>query len=94
MGQLRLLEDQLGPIESVRLPKHRLADAHISEYWKAAFDKFNNEYHQYAVSDIKTAVSKIAFKWGQNNLQHFSRTFREQFSCSPRDYKRTTLGPK
>ncbi|MDD1780403.1 helix-turn-helix domain-containing protein [Enterovibrio sp. ZSDZ35] len=35
----------------------------------------------------KTGISEIAFKWGQNNLQHFSRTFRDQFGCSPRDFR-------
>lgn len=35
----------------------------------------------------KAGISEIAFKWGQNNLQHFSRTFRDQFGCSPRDYR-------
>ncbi|MGF1770168.1 helix-turn-helix domain-containing protein [Enterovibrio makurazakiensis] len=40
----------------------------------------------------KVGISEIAFKWGQNNLQHFSRTFRDQFGCSPRDYRKAMLG--
>ncbi|MEM5472443.1 helix-turn-helix domain-containing protein [Hoeflea sp. AS60] len=32
-------------------------------------------------------VSAIAMRWGLNNLQHFSRIFREQFGVSPRDYR-------
>ena len=32
-------------------------------------------------------VSAIAMRWGLNNLQHFSRIFRERFGMSPRDYR-------
>ena len=32
-------------------------------------------------------VSDIAMRWGLNNLQHFSRMFREHFGVSPRQYR-------
>nr|WP_258188550.1 helix-turn-helix domain-containing protein [Enterovibrio norvegicus] len=36
----------------------------------------------------RAGVSQIALKWGMNNLQHFSRSFRDQFGCTPRDYRK------
>lgn len=34
-------------------------------------------------------ISAIAMRWGLNNLQHFSRIFRERFGVSPREYRST-----
>lgn len=33
------------------------------------------------------SISDIAFRWGFNDLSHFSRAFRKQFNCSPREYR-------
>ena len=33
------------------------------------------------------AIGQIAMKWGFNDFSHFSRTFRQKFGMSPRDYK-------
>ena len=33
------------------------------------------------------SISEIAFRWGFNELSHFSRTFRRQYGLSPRDFK-------
>lgn len=33
------------------------------------------------------SVGKIAFRWGFNDLSHFSRTFRNHFGMAPRDYR-------
>jgi len=32
-------------------------------------------------------VSEVAFSWGFNDATHFSRSFKEQFGLSPRDWK-------
>lgn len=37
-------------------------------------------------------ISAIAMRWGLNNLQHFSRMFRERFGVSPREYRALRLG--
>jgi AraC family transcriptional activator of tynA and feaB len=37
------------------------------------------------------SISEIAFGWGFNSAPHFTRSFRERFKISPRDYRR--LGP-
>ncbi len=35
------------------------------------------------------SISEICFRWGFNGSAHFSRTFRNQYGTSPRDYRRT-----
>jgi len=34
------------------------------------------------------SLSEICFRWGFNGSSHFSRTFRDQYGVSPRDYRR------
>ncbi|MDD5265543.1 MAG: helix-turn-helix domain-containing protein [Methylococcales bacterium] len=33
-------------------------------------------------------LSGIAFRWGFNDAAHFSRAFKQQFGCSPREFRR------
>jgi AraC-like DNA-binding protein len=35
----------------------------------------------------RRGISEIAFSWGFNEAGHFSRSFREQFGVSPRDFR-------
>jgi AraC-like DNA-binding protein len=41
--------------------------------------------------DLRTgdpsSIGQIAFRWGFNDLSHFSRSFRNQFGVTPREYK-------
>lgn len=42
------------------------------------------------LSDLRMAhrsVSDVAFSWGFNDATHFSRSFKEQFGLSPRDWR-------
>ena len=32
-------------------------------------------------------LSDIAFRWGFNDLSHFSRAFKQRFGCSPKEYR-------
>lgn len=34
------------------------------------------------------SISDICFRWGFNDAAHFSRSFREEFGMSPREYRR------
>jgi AraC-like DNA-binding protein len=34
------------------------------------------------------SISEIAFSWGFNSAPHFTRSFRERYKISPRDYRR------
>lgn len=36
----------------------------------------------------RQSITEIAFRWGFNNLQHFSKVFHNQYGMSPRDYRR------
>ena len=36
-------------------------------------------------------ITEIAFGWGFNSAPHFTRSFRERFDASPRDYRRKQL---
>ena len=42
----------------------------------------------------KTSVAEIAFGWGFNDAAHFSRAFRDRFSCSPREWRRQRTDPR
>jgi AraC family transcriptional activator of tynA and feaB len=33
------------------------------------------------------SISDIAFGWGFNSAPHFSRSFRERYGASPREYR-------
>jgi len=37
-------------------------------------------------------ISEIAFAWGFNDQSHFSRTFKDRFGLSPRDYRCSVKG--
>jgi len=37
-------------------------------------------------------LSDIAFRWGFNDLSHFSRAFKQQFGCSPREFRHVEVG--
>lgn len=38
------------------------------------------------------SISDIAFSWGFNDATHFSRSFREQFDMSPREWRQQASG--
>jgi AraC family transcriptional activator of tynA and feaB len=38
------------------------------------------------------SISEIAFSWGFNSASHFTRSFRERYKISPRDYRRMAEG--
>jgi len=37
------------------------------------------------------SLTEIAFSWGFNSAPHFTRSFRDRFDMSPRDYRRVKL---
>ncbi|WIC88071.1 helix-turn-helix domain-containing protein [Agrobacterium tumefaciens] len=46
---------------------------------------------QKCADDLRTkrgsSIGEIAFRWGFNDLSHFSRSFRNQFGVAPREYR-------
>jgi AraC-like DNA-binding protein len=41
---------------------------------------------------IGDRISDIAFRWGFNDLSHFSRTFKQRYDYSPKDYRQKMTG--
>ncbi|GHC23309.1 FeaR family transcriptional regulator [Kushneria pakistanensis] len=39
----------------------------------------------------RRSITQIAYKWGFTDSAHFSRSFKREFSSSPREYRRTRL---
>ncbi|MFL1454000.1 transcriptional regulator FeaR [Marinobacter sp. GN3S48] len=37
-------------------------------------------------------ITSIAYRWGFADSAHFSRSFKKEFCCSPREYRNTALG--
>lgn len=35
-----------------------------------------------------TQITEVAFRWGFNDLSHFSRSFKQRYGLSPRDFRR------
>ncbi len=50
---------------------------------RCRYDLESPLYNQLSISDI-------CFRWGFNDAAHFSRAFRDQYSISPREYRRAT----
>ncbi len=40
----------------------------------------------------RRSVSKIAFSWGFHDAAHFSRSFKEQYGATPREWRQQVLG--
>lgn len=38
------------------------------------------------------SISEICFRWGFNGTAHFSRSFKNQYGVTPRDYRRSVSG--
>lgn len=43
--------------------------------------------------DSQESISSVAFRLGFNDLSHFSRTFRQRFGSSPRDFRQRSQEP-
>lgn len=39
-----------------------------------------------SVQNYGRTITELAFKWGFNDISHFSKVFKNEFGCSPRDY--------
>ncbi len=43
---------------------------------------------------IGARISDIAFRWGFNDLSHFSRVFKQRYDYSPKDYRQKMIFKK
>lgn len=53
--------------------------------WKRRLENCRKELQNPLYADYR--LSDIAFRWGFNDAAHFSRTFKQQFGCSPREFR-------
>lgn len=57
--------------------------------WLERLDRCRQELGETGRQDIR--IGEIAYGWGFNDLAHFSRSFRERFGCSPREFRKQSL---
>lgn len=55
---------------------------------KKRLDNIARELHDFRFK--QQCISEIAFRWGFENSQHFSKIFRNQYGMSPREYRNQT----
>jgi AraC-like DNA-binding protein len=53
--------------------------------WKRRLENCRKELQNPAYAGHR--LSDIAFRWGFNDAAHFSRTFKQQYGCSPRELR-------
>jgi AraC-like DNA-binding protein len=41
-------------------------------------------------ADRSCSITEIAFRWGFNDMSHFSRVFRGRYGLSPREFRATS----
>jgi AraC-like DNA-binding protein len=54
--------------------------------WRERLDRCHRELADPALR--AQTIGETAYRWGFNDLAHFSRAFRERFGCSPRQWRR------
>jgi AraC-like DNA-binding protein len=53
--------------------------------WKRRLENCRKELQKPVYAGHR--LSDIAFRWGFNDAAHFSRVFKQQFGCSPREFR-------
>lgn len=79
---------------STRYVNDILADEGVSlmrHVWMRRLEKCRRELAS-PVSGGRS-ITDIAFAFGFNDPSHFSRSFKQSFGCSPRDYRRRSFEP-
>lgn len=67
-------------------------DTSLMRYvWKRRLENCRREL--LAHSHAGDRISDIAFRWGFNDLSHFSRSFKQSFCLAPRDYRQQHAEP-
>jgi len=54
--------------------------------WKRRLENCRKDMQNPAYAGHR--ITDIAFRWGFNDAAHFSRAFKQQFGCSPREFRR------
>lgn len=57
--------------------------------WKMRLDACRRDLADPRLRD--RSVSDIAFSWGFNNAAHFSRSFRDEYGVSPREWREASV---
>ena len=66
---------------------HKMLEEHGRSFGRILLERrLEHSALELAAGLSGVTISEIAFRWGFNDLSHFSRTFRRHFDRSPRDY--------
>lgn len=57
--------------------------------WRERLERCRSELADAGRQDRR--IGEIAYGWGFNDLAHFSRSFKERYGCSPRDFRKQAL---
>ncbi len=83
----KIIADEFG-ISTRYLSKIFAEDGHSVSRW--LYDKRLEKSREDMTNSLLTGltISEIAFKWGFNDMSHFSRSFKAKYACSPREYRK------
>lgn len=70
---------------------HKVLEEHELTFSQALLER----RLQSCAEDLKSGrprnISEVAFRWGFNDLSHFSRAFRRRYGTTPREYRRSEM---
>ncbi|WPO43259.1 helix-turn-helix domain-containing protein [Tardiphaga sp. 42S5] len=68
---------------------HRVLEEGSRSFGRTVLEERLDRCAQDLGSARKETISEVAMRWGFNDLSHFSRTFRQRFGKTPRDFRQT-----
>lgn len=67
---------------------HKLLEESQKSFGRAVLERrLERAAMDILASPPHVAISEVAYRWGFNDLSHFSRTFRQRYSCSPSEFR-------
>ena len=70
---------------------HRVLEEGNRSFGRIVLEERLAHCAQDLTSARKESISEVAMRWGFNDLSHFSRTFRQRFGKTPREFRQTEV---